>query len=181
MKIQKLLMSFILMVFLSACGLDDYADMDRDGGKFNCAELINYEGYVHDFEAKSNYTFTQCRAEIQTEKKARCDGIIDYYIGGWHGYRTQEKDVYACSIEIEKFMEEYNNDFEISGKTLKANGMVIHKQGMVIKKIRQRKVFLEKVIFHFTIEQGDTRVQLEFNSRNNAQIAHNQIADYLAL
>lgn len=181
MKASKIITCILLTVFLSACGLEDYADLDRDGKTINCPELFEYQVYVHDFEDESNYSFTQCRVEINEEKKRRCDSIIEYYIGGWHGRSSPEKSVNACSIEIERYMKKYNQDFEISGKTLKVEGVVLHKQGMVIQVIRERKIFVDKVIYYFYVEQGNTRVKLEFNSKDRAKAAHNQIADYLAL
>ena len=76
-KASKIITCILLTVFLSACGLEDYADVDRDGKTINCPELFEYQVYVHDFEDESNYSFTQCRVEINEEKKIVSH--IDYW------------------------------------------------------------------------------------------------------
>ena len=181
------LTTLAMLLMICACtgmekvkNLDDYQAMDRVGDKIDCDKMMAVKAHLYEYEQKAEYTFVQCRDAIADEKQQRCEGVIYYHLNGWSSKENPELEINMCKTEIETYFATINSPYELVGNTLRANGMVFHKQGLVLQAIRQQKLFIDNVIYSFEINSGKTSTTLNFNSANRANLAHEAIALFLS-
>jgi hypothetical protein len=175
---------FLLILSISGCGFEDYIQKDKDGETIDCLDLrINSASFnktIRSLEIKHNYTFTQCKEEIEKEFKNNCIYLIDKS-KNWNFNRNySQADTDACADQVNDYLDKFDTIYEIKGNALTLDDAALNRSGMVATKIIKEKIFLDSEYYSFTIYQGEHSFLMQYKTEDKATKSRNEIIDFLS-